>query len=197
MSSLGLQVKTSRIAISPTVSSPGRRFLVPIAMQMSRSVSTPISFPSLSTTGSMPTLRFHISSTALPTFVSDPQQTADCVMISLTFMENSPSDLIEIHLKAAPPSGRETSGAHSEDRTVRLRHNVVGDRQGCVPSKRFPCLGAHDDEVRFRVPRPFENFFGRRAKGHAKIHPAPVLGVLRHEVLHPLNVHLAKLPFFL
>src|ERR1700674_1396338 len=86
MSSFGLQVNTSLVAISPTVRSPGKRFRVPKAMQMSRSVTTPISFLFASTSGSIPQLRFHMYSTVAPTLVSGPQVTTEGVMMSLTFI---------------------------------------------------------------------------------------------------------------
>src|SRR6266568_68368 len=84
ISSSGLQVTTFVVAISPTASSPAKRFLVPIAIEMSRSVTTPSSFPQFPTTGNMPQLFTHRSSTAAPTFVPVPQHTADCVMTSFT-----------------------------------------------------------------------------------------------------------------
>ncbi len=86
ISSSGLQVKTFFVAISPTLSSPANSFLVPMAMQISRSVTTPTSVLSGPMTGNIPQLRTHMSSTAAPTFVFALQQTTDCVMMSFAFM---------------------------------------------------------------------------------------------------------------
>src|ERR1017187_1363956 len=98
MSSSGLHEKTRPDVTSPTVRSPANRFRVASAINISRSVTTPVMPLSLFVIGRIPQFSRHMMSAAIPRFVSRLQQTGGATITSLTFMIS----LLIIYVNQAP-----------------------------------------------------------------------------------------------
>src|ERR1700674_1723368 len=122
---------------SLTLISPGRRFRVPRAMHMSRSVTTPKTLPSLPTTGRNPQFPFHINSVAAPKFVSGWQQYGVAVISSLTFIGSPPLSLLRLHL------------ANYFNGRLRVQSDSFCDAAHDDPVKSSAAVRPDNDHVRF------------------------------------------------
>src|SRR5579872_894147 len=89
-SSSGVHVKSLDDITDRTQISEARLSRVPNAIEMSRSVITPITFPPSPATGRNPQALFHISSTAWAKFVSGPQDATSFVITSQIFVGPPP-----------------------------------------------------------------------------------------------------------
>src|SRR6202008_2079228 len=159
MSSSSRQLNTCRWHTSPTLSAPEVTPLVPSAMQISRSVTTPHTLPSASTTGRKPQLTFHIISVAAATLVAAwheqgvPVITAfTCIAILLhqTIRPHSPN-LVFPSLRVF---ANHFHGAFCVQRH-RFRHASQHD-----PVKPAPPMRSHHNQVRLPLFRRKQNRVG-------------------------------------